>query len=134
VVAQEVRNLAIRSAEAARSTSSLIQGSVTAARNGVAISGEVAKALRGITETAEKVNTFVAEIASASAEQSTGITQVTAAMGQIDKTTQSNAAGAEESAAASQELAAQAQQLQSLVLDLGTLVGSAAPNHARRPM
>jgi methyl-accepting chemotaxis protein len=100
----------------------------------VAISGEVAKALRGITETAEKVNTFVAEIASASAEQSTGITQVTAAMGQIDKTTQSNAAGAEESAAASQELAAQAQQLQSLVLDLGTLVGSAAPNHARRPM
>ncbi|HZZ43261.1 MAG TPA: methyl-accepting chemotaxis protein [Tepidisphaeraceae bacterium] len=123
VVAEEVRNLAMRSAEAAKSTSSLIEGSVEAARNGVALSNEVAKQLGEIHQASEKVNALVSEIAAASHEQSTGIGQVNDAVTQMDKVTQSNAAGAEESAAAAEELSAQAEQLQGIVRDLTKLVG-----------
>ena len=110
VVAEEVRNLAMRSAEAAKSTSSLIEGSVEAARNGVALSTEVATQLGEIQQASEKVNALIAEIAAASHEQSTGISQVNDSVSQMDKVTQSNAAGAEESAAAAEELSAQAEQ------------------------
>ncbi len=123
VVAEEVRNLAMRSAEAAKSTSSLIEGSVEAARNGVALSGEVAKQLTEIHQASEKVNTLISEIAAASQEQSQGIGQVNDAVGQMDKVTQSNAAAAEESAAAAEELSAQAEQLQIVVKELSSLVG-----------
>jgi methyl-accepting chemotaxis protein len=125
VVAEEVRNLAMRSAEAAKNTSSLIEGSVNSARNGVAISSEVAKMLEEITTAANKVNSLVREIAEASKTQSMGIDQVSTAVGQMDKITQSNAANAEESASASQELTSQAQHMKAIVDDLLTLVEGA---------
>ena len=123
VVAEEVRNLAMRSAEAAKSTSALIEGSVQSARNGVAISTDVAQTLGEITTAAGKVNELIGEIASASREQSQGIGQVNTAMSQMNQVTQSAAANAEESAAASEELSSQSEQLQSIVGELATLIG-----------
>jgi methyl-accepting chemotaxis protein len=123
VVAEEVRSLAMRSADAAKNTTGLIEGSVQKARHGVAISGEVGAVLAKITELSSKVNGLVGEIAAASREQSHGIEQVSMAVGQMDKVTQSNAAGAEESAAASEELSAQAEQMKGMVGELLALVG-----------
>src|SRR5258707_11884772 len=73
VVAEEVRNLAMRSAAAAKNTTSLIEGSVQDAKNGVVIAGEVAAALAEITSASGKVNMLVAEIATASSEQSQSV-------------------------------------------------------------
>ena len=123
VVAEEVRNLAMRSAEAAKTTASLIEGSVQNARNGVTIADEVGKALIEIQQSTGKVNGLIAEIASASAEQSQGIGQVNQAVQQMDKVTQSNAAAAEESAAAAEELSSQCEQMGTVVRDLMELVG-----------
>lgn len=124
VVAEEVRNLAMRSAEASRSTASLVEESVQNAKGGVAIASEVGNTLQEINATATKVSTLVAEIAAATREQSTGVEQVNNAVTSMDKVTQTNAAGAEESAAASEELTAQAQKLRDVVKELATLVGA----------
>jgi methyl-accepting chemotaxis protein len=76
VVAEEVRNLAQRSAEAAKNTSSMIEQSTKRADNGVEIAGRVGQALDEIADATKKVNTLLAEIASASSEQAKGIGQV----------------------------------------------------------
>ncbi len=116
VVAEEVRNLAMRSAEAAKNTSDLIEGSVRNTEGGVKIAEEVDSTLKEIKENFEKVNSLVAEIAAASREQVQGIQEVNAAMGEMDKVTQGNAAIAEESASAAEEMASQATQLSDMVL------------------
>jgi methyl-accepting chemotaxis protein len=123
VVAEEVRTLAMRSAEAAKSTSAMIQQSVEASRHGVDIAGEVGKALRDIADTGQRVNGLIDEIAAASQEQAQGIEQVSKAVGQMDQVTQQNAANAEESAAAGQQLAGQARELSGAVDRLARLVG-----------
>ncbi len=122
VVAEEVRNLAMRSAEAAKNTSSMIEASVGSARNGVTIAGQVGESLAEIVAASTKVNALISEIAAAGVEQSKGITQITQAVGQLDKVTQSNAANAEESAAASEELSSQAEQMQAMVQEMVGLV------------
>ncbi len=123
VVAEEVRNLAMRSAEAAKNTASLIEGSVKNAKNGVEISSEVSKKLEEIVAHVGKTTDLVAEIAAASTEQAQGIEQINTAVSQMDKVTQQNAAAAEESASAAEELSAQAQQMYSIVQDLVNMVG-----------
>ncbi|MDP6519677.1 MAG: methyl-accepting chemotaxis protein [Planctomycetota bacterium] len=115
VVAEEVRSLAQRSAEAARTTSELIEGSVKNADSGVLLGGEVAKQLKLIVERSDKVSASVADISSASGEQTKGIGQINGAIGQVNVVTQQNAATSEESASAAEELAAQAAQLAQLV-------------------
>lgn len=125
VVAEEVRNLAMRSAEAAKNTSSMIEESVANARNGVAQANDVAKVLDDITTAANKVNGLIGEINAASQEQARGIEQVSTAVGQMDKVTQTNAASAEEAASASEELASQAIQLTQVVGELHGLVAGA---------
>jgi len=130
VVAEEVRNLARRSAEAARESATKIRDSVAKSEHGVEISAKVAGSLQEIVDRVTKVDTLVAEIAHASAEQHQGIEQVNVAVSQMDKVTQSNAAGAEESASAAEELNAQATELQRLVADLQQLVGG---DGAHRP-
>ncbi len=124
VVAEEVRNLAMRSAEAAKNTSTIIEESVNSAKNGAAISSTVAKELSDIVSTSVKMNTLLAEIATASKDQSQSVGQVGAAMSQMDKVTQSSAANAEQSAAASEELSAQAEQMTSIVNELSTIIGA----------
>ncbi len=117
VVAEEVRALAQRSAEAAKSTAHLIAQAVKNADDGVSLTEEVQKLLGEIVTGSGRVNDLVSEIAAASKEQADGIKQVNDAMASIDKVTQTTAANSEESSAA-------AAQLQDQVSTLNTLVGS----------
>jgi methyl-accepting chemotaxis protein len=122
VVAEEVRSLAIRSAEAAKDTSNLIDDSQQRAAQGVSTAGEVSVLLSEIAQTATRMNGLVAEVSSASKEQNKGVHQITQAMGQMDQVTQSNAASAEETSAAAEELSAQAESLAGLVRELNSIM------------
>jgi signal transduction histidine kinase len=124
VVAEEVRNLAQRSAQAARETAEKIEDSVEKSRAGAGLGARVETRLAEIVRRAREVDELVAGIATASREQSQGINQVNTAVTQMDKVTQGNAATAEESASASEELEHQAQALEWAVVDLVALVGS----------
>ena len=101
VVATEVRNLAQRSATAARESKELIQTSVQKVRTGTEFVNETGKALSEIVAGVKKVGDIVAGIANASVEQSAGIAQVNQAVAQMDEITQQNAALAEQASAAS---------------------------------
>jgi len=118
VVAEEVRNLAVRSAKAAQNTTGLIEESVQNARNGVALAAEVGRVLDEITGSNSQVDELVANIATSSQEQSTGVHRISEAMQELDQTTQANAASAEESASAAEELSGQANSLNKLVAQL----------------
>jgi len=126
VVADEVRNLAQRAAQAAKETAAKLEESVNHAEQGVQVTGRVTDSLRRTVANAEKVSQLVAEIATASNDQNQGIGQVNTAISQMDKVTQANAANAEESAAAAEELAAQSSALKEVVANLQQLVGSVA--------
>jgi methyl-accepting chemotaxis protein len=115
VVAEEVRNLAARSANAAKETTDLIESSIQKVGAGTQIANETAASLAKIVAEIAKTTTLVGDIATASNEQASGITQVNQGMGQIAQVTQTNTATAEESAAASEELAAQAEILKGMV-------------------
>ncbi|HNQ22582.1 MAG TPA: methyl-accepting chemotaxis protein [Phycisphaerae bacterium] len=122
VVADEVRNLAQRAAQASREITGLIEDSVSKAREGSNVAGEVAKALGDIVGNVAKVTELINGIARASQEQTQGVDQINTAVSQMDKVTQQNAAGAEECASAAEELAAQAQAVQAVVRDLAGLI------------
>jgi len=111
VVASEVRSLAQRSAEAAKEIKSLIGRSVEQVEQGTALVDQAGKTMCEIVGSIKRVSNIVAEISSASQEQSTGIGQVGEAVSQMDQVTQQNAALVEESAAAAESLKGQAQQL-----------------------
>ena len=123
VVADEVRNLAQRSAQAAKETANKIEGAIGNTAQGVEISKKVAETLNEIVTKARQVDELAAEVAGASREQTQGITQINAAVGQMDKVTQGNAASAEECAAAAEELNAQAVTMKESVAELIQLVG-----------
>jgi methyl-accepting chemotaxis protein len=124
VVADEVRALAQRSAEAAKETSAKIQGTIGRTTQGVELTGKVAKALEEIVTRARQVDELAAEVAGASREQNQGISQINAAVGQMDQVTQRNAASAEQSAAAAEQLSAQAETMKHSVSELLRLAGS----------
>jgi len=109
VVADEVRNLAQRSAQAARDTAALIEESITRSQEGAGKVGLVASAIDAITTSVAQVKGMVEEVREASLQQTQGIDQVSQAIAQMEKVTQTTAATAEESAAASEELNAQAE-------------------------
>ncbi|MCC6579450.1 MAG: methyl-accepting chemotaxis protein [Phycisphaeraceae bacterium] len=115
VVAEEVRSLAQRSAEAAKTTASLIAQAVTNADQGVNYSSEVREILKEIVGSAGKVDDLIGEIAAASKEQAEGIKQITEAVTSMDQMTQETAASSEESAAASTQLRERATDLDHLV-------------------
>jgi len=126
VVAEEVRNLALRSADAAKSTAELIEGTVKKVKQGSELVNTTSDAFSEVATSSAKVAELVSEIAAASGEQAQGIEQVNIAVTEMDKVTQSNAAGAEESAAASEELNAQAEEMKSMVNELVMMVGGSA--------
>jgi len=126
VVAEEVRNLAQRSAQAARETAEKIEDSITKSHHGAQISGKVAGSLAEIVGKAREVDVLVAEIAGASHEQSQGLGQVLTAVTQMDGVTQTNAASAEESAAATLEMNREVEVLHAAVEELRGLLGIAA--------
>ncbi|MFO7160848.1 MAG: methyl-accepting chemotaxis protein [[Clostridium] cellulosi] len=108
VVAEEVRNLAVRSANAAKDTTELIEGSIKRVEKGTQIASDTAKTLGDIVSSVDKVAGLIENIAAASNEQATGITQINQSLEQVSKVVQTNSATAEQSAAASQELSGQA--------------------------
>ena len=122
VVAEEVRNLAQRSAQAAQDTAEMIETSIIRADKGAGIAEKVALSLNEIREQAKKVNEIMNEITTASQEQTQGIFQINKAVNQMEQVTQSIASGAEESASSSEELSAQAESLMEIVTDLVILV------------
>ncbi|MCP3901117.1 MAG: methyl-accepting chemotaxis protein [Desulfobacteraceae bacterium] len=131
VVADEVRNLAMRAADAAKSTAELIEGTVKKVSEGSELVTTTNDAFTQVAESSNKVGEIVAEISSASDEQASGIEQVNLAINEMDKVVQQNAANAEESASASEEMSAQAEQLKEYVGDLITLVtGKKNQNHS----
>lgn len=129
LVAEEVRNLAQRSAAAAKDTTSLIGEAVKKAKDGSEMADRASKSLEEIVDSVKKVTDLVAEIAAASSEQAQGIDQVNDAVSQMDNVTQHNAASAEQSASASQELTGQADRLKEIVNNLTNVVsGSSTGN------
>jgi methyl-accepting chemotaxis protein len=115
VVASEVRNLAGRSATAAKEIKDLIQDSVKKVGDGSVLVTHSGQTLEQIVASVKKVSDIVAEIAAASREQSTGIEQVNRAVMQMDELTQQNAALVEQATAASQAMAQQAGELNEMM-------------------
>jgi len=123
VVAEEVRNLAMRAAEAAKNTAGLIEGTVKKVKDGSELVHDTNDAFAKVAESAAKVGELLVEISASSKEQAEGVKQVNVAVTEIDQVVQQNAANAEESAAASEELSAQAEQMQRIVEELAALIG-----------
>jgi len=111
VVAGEVRNLAQRSAGAAKEIKALISDSVDKVEEGSKLVDESGKTLEEIVEAVKKVSDIIAEIAAASQEQSAGIEEVNKAVTQMDEMTQQNAALVEEAAAASESVEEQSKEM-----------------------
>jgi uncharacterized phage infection (PIP) family protein YhgE len=115
VVAEQVRTLAQRSAEAAKQTSRLIEESVESAEQGASIERAVATELSGVATQVHKVGSVLTDVADACGRQRDDIGQVTRAFSELNGTTQQAAATAEESASAAEELAGRATMLTEMV-------------------
>ena len=125
VVAGEVRNLAQRSAEAAKEIKSLIGASVEKVESGTQLVGNAGATMTEIVASVQRVTDIIGEIRAATFEQSQGIAQVNTAMNQLDQMTQQNSALVEESTAAADSLREQAMKLTQVVA-LFRVSGSAA--------
>ncbi|MFP4087751.1 MAG: methyl-accepting chemotaxis protein [Desulfobacteraceae bacterium] len=122
VVADEVRNLALRAADAAKNTADLIGTTIEAVKRGEELTHTTQDSFQENKGISAKVATLVDEIAGASRDQSQGMDQVNQAVADIDRVTQQNAAGAEESAGAAQEMNRQAEDMKTHVQELVVLV------------
>jgi methyl-accepting chemotaxis protein len=111
VVAGEVRNLAQRSAAAAKDIKALIQASVEQVQQGAGLVDQAGTTMHEVVDAINRVSAIMGEINAASSEQSTGVAQVGEAVTQMDHTTQQNAALVEQSAAAAESLRRQAERL-----------------------
>jgi methyl-accepting chemotaxis protein len=128
VVADEVRSLALRAAEAAKTTANLIETTVGTITEGSALVDRTCDAFGQVAGTTGKIKELVAEIAAASGEQAQGVNQVNKAITEMNKVTQQVAANAEESASASEQLSGQAVQMKEFVDQLVTMVGGKGTN------
>ena len=115
VVAAEVRNLAKRSADAAKEIKGLIRESVTKSTDGNKVAAHAGETIQEVVSNVQRVTSLVSEIAGATQEQSTGLNEINKAVVQMDEVTQQNAALVEESAAAAESLDAQAHALTEIV-------------------
>lgn len=132
VVAEEVRNLAKKSAQSVLETQTIVDTIIGKIQDSVQFANDTSKQLTDILKEADVTSQYLQEIAVASKEQSQGIEQISKAIGQIEQVTQSNSANAEEGAAAAEELAAQAVQLHSQLEEIKfeRTGGAAAQNYA----
>jgi methyl-accepting chemotaxis protein len=115
VVAEEVRSLAAKSADAAKETTSLIEGSMKKTEAGTRIADATAEALGNIVVSVEKTVELMREIAEASNYQATAVGEINRGIEQMSHVVQTNSATAEESAAATEELSSQAELLKTMV-------------------
>jgi methyl-accepting chemotaxis protein len=136
-VAQEVRALAQRSADAAKEIKTLIANSTSQVARGVQLVGDTGQALSGIVGKVAEIDTLISEIAQSSQEQATGLNQVNAAVNQMDQVTQQNAAMVEQATAAAANLKSESSALAGLVSRFETGEAShrapAAPTRHRMP-
>src|SRR5579863_6296435 len=117
-VADEVRNLAQRCAQAAKDTATLIEESIETSRDGNARLDQMAGAVRAMTENSVHVKALVDEVSTGSQEQARGMDQIARAVVQMEQVTQKTAASAEESASAGTELNCHAGGMRSLVAEM----------------
>jgi len=122
VVAEEVRNLALRSTEAAKITATLIEGTLEKVKKGGEIAKNTSQAFGEVTGSSDKVSGLVDEISTASREQAQGIDQINKAISEMEIVTQHNSASSEESAAAAEELKRQANQMADMIQSLQALL------------
>ena len=122
VVAEEVRNLAARSGEAAGETTNLIEGSTDKVRSGSEMVEETSRSYAEISTSAEKVGSMVHEITIASDEQATGVSNIKDGVVSVDQVAQQDVANAEELASSAEIMKAQADQLETYVNDLVSLM------------
>ena len=115
VVASEVRNLAQRSASAAKEIKTLIGASVEQVNAGSMLVAQAGSTMNDIVDSVQRVSDIITEITAASSEQSVGIDEINRAIGQMDAVTQQNAALVEESAAAAESMQHQAHSLAQVV-------------------
>lgn len=128
VVADAVRNLAGRSAIAAKDINNLIKENVEMTESGVKIAGTSGTTLKQIVESAKKVADLNSEISAASQEQANGIEQISKAMNHLDQAIQSNASSSEEVASSAQEMSTQSDCLISMVQELRSFVDGGNKN------
>lgn len=135
MVAGEVRNLAQRSSQAAKEIEGLISESVTQISQGANLVTNAGKTMDNIVKSVTQLHDIMGEIATASEEQSRGITQVSQAIAEMDGTTQQNAALVEQSAAAANSLEEQTQVLTEAVFRLTQAAdgATAALGYGERP-
>jgi methyl-accepting chemotaxis protein-1 (serine sensor receptor) len=129
VVAGEVRNLAHRSASAAKEIKALIENSVTSVSTGSRLAEQAGATMREVVGSVQRVTDIMAEITAASAEQTSGIEQINVAVVQMDQVTQQNAALVEEAAAAAEAMQDEAARLAQVVSVFRT-----APGGSRMPV
>ncbi len=122
VVAEEVRNLAMRAAEAAKNTSDLIEGTVKRIKEGAGIVEKTSKEFNEVTVSVGKSGELIDEIAVASQEQGRGIEHINIAVNELSRLIQQNAANSEETAAASHEVNAQVKRLDNFLAAVVKLV------------
>lgn len=125
-MADEVRNLAMRAADAAKNTANLIEDTVKKIKEGSDIVEKTGAEFSHVSTSSGKMSELVGEITAASTEQAQGIEQINRAVSEMDRVVQQNAANAEESASASEEMNAQAAQMKSFVMELIEIVGGTA--------
>lgn len=130
VVADELRNLAMRAADAAKNTTKLIELTIANVNTGSSLVGKTNTEFRGAAQSVSESSKLASEIAAASQEQAQGISQVTRTLLEIDRVTQKTASNAEESASASEEMSSQARQIKDYISGLAELVGGSDSGEA----
>lgn len=130
VVASEVRNLASRSADAAKEIKALIEASSTQVKEGSVLVENAGETMREVVSSVRRVTDIMDEISAASQEQSSGIEQVNQAVSQMDEVTQQNAALVQEASSAASSLEYQAAKLESVVSAFRLAEGESRTQHA----